>query len=351
MAALNYATEYARELAQAYPYTLYFGRIWSATKPEVKFLDNKTIQLPSLSTTGRVDGDRDTIGTFARNFDNDWESKTLKNHRTWGTLVHPRDIDETNKVASISNITKVFNEEQKFPELDAMAISTLYTLKNGQEAVSALAKGTITASNVLTYFDTLMDKMDEARVPQTGRLLYVDTYTKTLIDTAKESARFLSASDTTVRRSLSRIDEVEIIPVPTAMMKSAYTFYKGTESSGQKNGYAVAKDVYAASTDATVQTGKTYYTKSGENYTKVENPTGNPSTSSYYEKTVEGAKDVKMLLIHLSAVIPAINYEFAQLEAPSALSQGKYVYFEESFEDLFIYNKKHNAIQFVVENN
>lgn len=301
MAALNYATEYARELAQAYPYALYFGAIWSAVKPEVKFVDNKTIQLPSLSTTGRVNGDRDTIGTFARNFDNNWETKTLKNHRTWGTLVHPRDIDETNKVASISNITKVFNEEQKFPELDALAISSLYSLKNEQEAITSLAKGTITQDNVLTYFDTLMDKMDEARVPQAGRLLYVDTYTKTMIDTAKESARFLSATDTAVKRTLSRIDEVEIISVPTAMMKSAYDFATGTDG---KNGYAV-------------------------------------STS---------ALNVKMLLVHLSAVIPAINYEFAQLESPSALSQGKYVYFEESFEDLFIYNKKHAGIQFVVEN-
>lgn len=302
MAALNYATEYARELAQAYPYTLYFGRIWSAVKPEVKFLDNKTIQLPSLSTTGRVNGDRDTIGTFARNFDNNWESKTLKNHRTWGTLVHPRDIDETNKVASIANITKVFNEEQKFPELDAMAISTLYSLKNEQEAVTGLAKGTITVENVLEYFDGLMDKMDEQRVPANGRILYVDTYTKTMIDTAKESARFLSATDKAVARSLNRIDEVEVIGVPTAMMKTAYTFATGEDG---KNGFEVAS----------------------------------------------GAKDVKMFLVHLSAVIPAINYEFAQLESPSALSQGKYVYFEESFEDLFIYNKKHNAIQFIVENN
>ena len=304
MAALNYATEYARELAQAYPYTLYFGDIWSAIKPEVKFLDNKTIQLPSLTTTGRVNGNRDTIGTFSRNFDNDWESKTLSRHRSWGTLVHPRDIDETNKVASIANITKVFNEEQKFPEMDAEAISTLYTLKNAQEAITALAKGTVTQSNVLTYFDTLMDKMDEARVPQTGRILYVDTYTKTMIDTAKESARYLSATDEEVKRRLSRIDEVVIKSVPTALMKTAYTFYTGSEASGQNNGFAAAS----------------------------------------------GAKDVKMLLVHLSAVIPAISYEFAQLEDPSAMSQGKYVYYEESFEDLFIYNKKHNAIQFVVEN-
>lgn len=45
--------------------------------------------------------------------------------------------------------------------------------------------------------------------------------------------------------------------------------------------------VYTASTDTSVQTGKTYYTKSGSNYNVVAEPTGNPSTSSYYELTSE----------------------------------------------------------------
>lgn len=40
---------------------------------------------------------------------------------------------------------------------------------------------------------------------------------------------------------------------------------------------------YTASTDTTVQSGKTYYTVSGGVYTPVAEPTGNPSTSSYYE--------------------------------------------------------------------
>ncbi len=61
------------------------------------------------------------------------------------------------------------------------------------------------------------------------------------------------------------------------------------------------------------------------------------------------AKAVKMLLVHPSAVIPVIAYDFAQLGAPSSLSQGKWTYFEESFEDVFIYNKKHDAIQFYIE--
>jgi N4-gp56 family major capsid protein len=40
---------------------------------------------------------------------------------------------------------------------------------------------------------------------------------------------------------------------------------------------------YKASTDTSVVSGKIYYTKSGDTYTKVASPTGNPSTSSYYE--------------------------------------------------------------------
>lgn len=297
MPALNYATEYSRALAQAYPYTLYFGALWSAVKPDVKFINSNTIQLPSLSVKGRKDGNRDEIGGFSRNFDNDWEPKKLSRHRTWDTLAHPRDIDETNKVASIQNITKTMNEEQKFPEMDAEAIDSLYKLKNEQEAITAKAKGYLTLQNVLTEFDALMDKMDEKRVPANGRLLYVDTFTKTLIDNAKDIVR--TSGNKVLGRAVSRIDEVEVISVPTTLMKSAYTFNDGTERSG----FEVSAD----------------------------------------------AKDVKMMLVHPSAVIPCVSYEFAQLEAPSALSKGKWVYFEESFEDMFIFNKKHDAIQFLVE--
>ena len=56
--------------------------------------------------------------------------------------------------------------------------------------------------------------------------------------------------------------------------------------------YPVINEVitYKASTDTTVDSSKTYYTRSGSGtaqspytYTKVATPTGNPSTSSYYE--------------------------------------------------------------------
>ena len=334
---LNYAKEYSQALAQAYPYTLYFGALWNATKPDVKFLNNNTVILPSLTVKGRSNGDRDTIGSFARNFNNGEESKTLKTHRTWNTLVHPRDIDETNHIASIQNITKVMNEEQKFPEMDAEMITALFTLKNAQEKITE--GDVLTANNVLTQFDALMDKMDEKRVPGAGRLLYVDTYTKTLIDTAKDVVR--TSGNTVLGRTVSRIDEVEVIGVPTSIMKSAFNLKA-------EDGFEIAKDIYELTTDTELVSGKTYYTKSNDKYTIVTSPNVS-NISTYYEKTQEGAKDVKMLLVHPSAIIPVITYDFAELGLPSALSQGKYTYFEESFEDVFIYDKKHDGIQFYIE--
>ena len=74
---VNYAEAYSRELANAYPYVLYSGALWSNENTrKYKIVDAKTIKIPLLSTGGRVDGDRTKIGDFSQNFSNDWETKT-----------------------------------------------------------------------------------------------------------------------------------------------------------------------------------------------------------------------------------------------------------------------------------
>ena len=298
---VNYAETYSRELANAYPYVLYSGALWSNENTrKYKIVDAKTIKIPLLSTGGRVDGDRTKIGDFSQNFSNDWETKTLTNHRIWQTLVHPQDVNQTNMVASISNITKVMNETKKFPELDAMMFSTIYSLRNAQKAITA-ETAELTTSTVLTKFDAMMDAMDEALVPVSGRVLYCDTYTKTLIDNAITIVR--NNGDKKLARNVSRLEEVDIVSVPTALFKTEYTFNDG-KTSGQTDGGFAAKST---------------------------------------------AKDMAMILLHPSAILPIVSYSFAQLQPPSALSQGKYVYFEESFEAVFIFNKRVDAIQICVK--
>lgn len=293
MAVLNYAKQYQQALEQEFPYVLYFGALFNTpNNGRYRWVNSNVIEIPAITTTGRVDGDRDTIGTKKRNFSNTWTPLTVGNHRSWSTLVHPRDIQETNQVASIANITRVFNEEQKFPEMNAYLISKLYSDYTGFSKNAD--KTVLTADNVLGVFDTMMTYMDNKRVPRAGRILYVTPETRTLINNAKQIVRTIDVSKRSdaIKRAITSIDEVQIPEsVPTDMMKTVYDFTEGWEVDGS-------------------------------------------------------AKQINMCLVHPQAVITPINYEFAQLEAPSAGSEGKWVYFEESFEDVFLLPNKVDAIAF-----
>lgn len=291
--ALNYAQAYAQALAQAYPYVLHFAALRSAENDSrYRWTGAKTIEIPSLTTTGRVDGDRDTIGTAKRNFDNAWEPKTLLNHRKWSTLVHPMDIDETNQVASIQNITKVFNEEQKFPEMDAYLISKLYA--DWVAADGAADTTVLTTDTILASFDSMMVAMDEKNVPKVGRILYTTPAVKVMLKNAKELTRFIQNGDANIQRAVASLEEVKIEDVPSVLMKTAYDFTEGWT----------------------------------------------PGT---------GAKQINLALVHPSAVITPEKYTFAQLDAPSAGSEGKWVYFEESYDDVFLLNKRKAAVMFNVD--
>lgn len=295
MASINYAAQYSRELAQAYPYVLNFGDLY-ATPNNGRYRmgeDGKTVYIPSISTTGRVNSDRDTIAMATRNYDNAWEPKTLKNQRKWSTLVHPKDIDQTNEVASIANITRVYNEEQKFPEMDAYTISQLYALWTEQSMAADTTA--LTAQNIFAVFDQLMLNMDNARVPANGRICYCTHEVKTLFKQAAEIQRNFDVQDgsTNINRSVSRIDEVKLVGVPSTLMRTAYDFSQGWK----------------------------------------------PKTTG---------QQINMFLVHPTAVITPVSYELAQLDPPSAITEGKYIYFEESYEDVFILNKKKDALQFNV---
>ena len=306
--AVNYATEYLRALEQAFPYVLNFGALYATpNNGRFRWVNSKTIEIPSIATTGRVNADRDTVAFAQRNYDNKWETKTLTNERKWSTLVHPMDIDQTNMVASIANITKVFNEEQKFPEMDAYTISHLYNLwitsiagdSSHDAYVGKTADTTVlTQANILSVFDALMLKMDNARVPVNGRLCYVTHEVKSMLKNAQIDANNTLGRSINVEtgpngidRRINRLDEVQVIGVPAELMKTAYDFTTGwvpAQTAGQIN----------------------------------------------------------MFLVHPNAVITPVSYAFSRLDAPSAMSEGKYVYYEESFEDVFILNKKADALQF-----
>ena len=105
------------------------------------------------------------------------------------------------------------------------------------------------------------------------------------------------------------------------------------------NGVLASTPTYSASTDTSVASGKTYYTRSGSGtsaspyvYTKVASPTGNPSTSSYYE--MDATAHVPFIIGDLKEAIEKFDRKQLTLLTSNTAAVGQINAFE---QDLTIF--------------
>lgn len=286
MANVNYAAEYSRALANAYPYLSYFGEIWAANNSNLyKPGMGKTMYIPSLTTSGARAVNRDQItGTFNRNWDNALQPVTLDMDREWDTLVDPMDIDETNAVATIANITRTFVEQQKIPEMDAYLAAKLYSFVTADTTA-------LTSANILTTWDGYLEALTNARVNRDRVRAYMTPGTYKLLKQAAGITRFIDVGNGIqgIDRNVARLDGVNIREVPADIMKSSFDFTTG----------------WTAAT---------------------------------------GAKQINMILVDPEAVAAPVKYETSMMSAPTAQSKGKYLYYERYYYGAFKLNNRAGGI-------
>ena len=173
------------------------------------------------------------------------------------------------------------------PETDAARIAKIA----GVTGISTKKETISDGAGVVSALRACTNKMDEDEVSTENRILFITPTLKGMID---------DLDTTKSKKVLERF--ATIIEVPQTRMYTAVTLNNGK----QNYGYQKAKDSYIKSTDTAVVSGKTYYTESSGAYSKVTSPTGNPSTSDYYE-LVEGGKDINFLCVEKSAVVTAMD--------------------------------------------
>lgn len=273
-ADVNYASQYAQELANAYPYLSYFGAIYGGeNSSKYRPVSGKTVMIPSMTVSGAKAANRDSInGQFSRNWNNEWESFTCDMDREWDTLIDPLDIVETNDVATIANVTKTFNEFEKIPEMDAYMAAKLATaaIANSKADTTSL-----NSSNILTQWDTYLAALANARINRDRVICYMIPSVYKLLKEAAGITRFLDAGTgiRAVDRNVAKLDGVTIIEIPADLMRTAYDFDEG---------WSVA----------------------------------------------DGAGQINILFVDPQAVVAPIVYDTAMISAPSAQSKGKYLYYE-----------------------
>lgn len=295
MATVNYADAYQQAIQQAfYDGHLFSADLWnSPSNSVIQFDGAKHIKVPRLQIDeGRRDRARRTITQPAANYSNDWDSYELNNERYWSTLVDPSDVDESNMVVSIANITKQFNLDEKMPEMDRQMFSKLYTEKVAA-GDGGLHEDTLDEKNILTAFDDMMVNFDEARIAQAGRILYVTPKVNAILKRAEAMNRELTLKDpNNVQRTVYSLDDVTIKVVPSDLMQTAYDFTVGS-------------------------------------------------------KIKDDAKQIQMFLIFNGVQIAPQKYSFVGFDAPSAANSGNYLYYEQSYDDVLLLKTKTAGIEFV----
>lgn len=278
---VNYAAEYSRAMANAYPYLSYFGAIWNSPNTAM-YRDGmgKTMYIPSITVKGAHAVDRDQItGTFNRNFNNEYQPVVLQQDREWDTLIDPMDIVETNDVATIANVTRVFNDLQKVPEMDAFLASKLAEFA-GQ--FGGIDTASLTAANILEKWDNALEYMTNRRVNRDRVQAYMTPAVYKLLKQAAGITRFVDAGTgiRNIDRNVGKLDGVTITEVPSDIMKTAFNFTDGWE-------------------------------------------------------VADGAAQIDFILVDPMAVAAPIKYEVAMMGAPTAQSKGKYLYYERYYYGAF----------------
>ncbi len=284
MPVYEYAETFTDLLQQKYAKELCSDELTKSNQG-VKFINAQTIKLPVITVSGYKDHTR-TPGFNSGSLGNNWIPKKLEHDRDIEFFVDPMDIDETNLTLSVANIQNTFETEQAIPEKDSYRFSKLHAeLVQYSGRIDATV---ITAANFLEAFDEEMAIMDEAGVPEEGRMLYATPSMKKIIKEAEGLQRVMSVSTpSTVNRNVHSLDDVAIKMVPAARMKTAYDFTEGCVAA-------------------------------------------------------EAAKQINWILIHTSCVVCRDRYSYIKLFTPGTDSRTAdgYLYQNRNFGDLFLLEKK-----------
>lgn len=286
MAEYNYAEKFEQLLQKKYAKELCSDDL-TKSNTGITFINAQTIKLPNISVSGYKDHTR-TIGFNAGSITNGWTPKKLEFDRDIEFFIDPMDIDETNLTVSIANVQNTFEEDQAIPEKDCYRYSKLHSELTSMSG--RIDNTVITAANFLEWFDSEMAIMDEAGVPEEGRILYLTPTMKKIAKEAEGLQRTVSVMGTaagSINRNVHSLDDVKLKMVPAARMKTVYNFTEGFA------------------------------------------PT-------------EAAKQINCILIHPSCVVCRNKYSYIRVFTPdhdSRVGDG-YLYQNRNFGDLFLLDKK-----------
>lgn len=246
--SIQYATIFQQELDKAFAPASVTGWM-QANSRLAKYKGGNEIKIPNLTMDGLADYSRSS-GYAEGDVSLKYTTVTMRQDRGRGFTLDAMDVDESNFVATAGTVMGEFQRTKVVPEVDAYNLSTIYgKVPGGNQEACALA-----ANSVYGKLKDHIAAVQDVVGAQVRLRIHLSYAAKAMLEKSTEYTRTVSLQtleDGELKTTVKTLDGSILMPTQSALMKTAYTFFKGEADSGvtdkKAGGFAAtaeAKDIH-----------------------------------------------------------------------------------------------------------
>ena len=217
-----------------------------ANAGQVKYDGGDTVHIPEISMQGLAKYDRDegfNRGSVTLKFTP--YKMTQDRGRTFS--LDAMDVNETNFVATAGTVMGEFQRTQVIPEIDAYRYSKIAALATAKNRTTAAFAPT--AANILEKLEADITEIQDVIGEDEGLVIVMSTKLRTILNNADKLNKYLDVTQFragAIDTKVKSFNEIPILGVPSARMKTAYVFADGKTANQQAGGFkadTAAKDI------------------------------------------------------------------------------------------------------------
>lgn len=217
-----------------------------ANAGQVKYDGGDTVHIPEISMQGLAKYDRDegfNQGSVTLKF-NPYKM-TQDRGRTF--QLDSMDVNETNFVATAGTVMGEFQRTQVIPEIDSYRYSKIAALATAESKVTT--GFTPAVATILEKLEAEITEIQDVVGEDKGLIIVMSTKLRTILNNADKFNRYLNVAEFkngSVNTTVKSFNDIPILGVPSARMKTAYVFNDGKTANQQAGGFKAdtgAKDI------------------------------------------------------------------------------------------------------------
>ncbi|MFQ8943517.1 hypothetical protein [Veillonella rogosae] len=217
-----------------------------ANAGQVKYDGGDTVHIPEISMQGLAKYDRDegfNQGSVTLKF-NPYKM-TQDRGRTF--QLDSMDVNETNFVATAGTVMGEFQRTQVIPEIDAYRYSKISALATAENKVTT--GFTPAVATILEKLEAEITEIQDVVGEDEGLIIVMSTKLRTILNNADKFNRYLNVAEFkngSVNTTVKSFNDIPILGVPSARMKTQYVFADGKTANQQAGGFKAdtgAKDI------------------------------------------------------------------------------------------------------------